>query len=185
MEDSEILATTTDDETLRASFKHPAAVMQHVDCLLVKLKTEKEPLKKARLHAEIGNIKRGLNELLSAEEHLLTALAIVDADAETKRQAIIYGIRLAHVYHWQARWDAALTMFNELMEKTSATEFFYLRDFALQHRGKMFFDQGRFDEALQDFEEALVLRFEKDDLELVESTQQALAATRRRLGKTI
>jgi tetratricopeptide (TPR) repeat protein len=181
---SDLLSTTTDKESLRATFDHPVSVLKHVTCLLLKLQAENDLINKARIHAEIGNYKRGLGELLSAEEHLLSALAIVETNAATKRQAIIYSIRLAHVYHWQAKWDVALEMFNKLLEKTSETEFFDLKDFVWQHRGKMYFDQGRFEEALQDFENALVLRFEKNDLELVESTQQALSATRCRLAKS-
>jgi tetratricopeptide (TPR) repeat protein len=181
MSELELLTSTSDDETLRATFNHPEAVTRHVEKLLIKLRTENDLLQKARIHAEIGNFKRGLRELTSAEEHLVAALAIVEDRLEARRQAVVYRIRLANVYHWQEQWKKALETFNLLYEITSRSEFHDLRDYVLQHRGKMHFDQGNFEKALRDFEIALDLRLVKDDHELIESTQQALAAVRRRL----
>ena len=184
MTELKLLTSTLDKETLRTVFDHPEAVRHHIENLLLRLQEEKNSLNRARIHAEIGNYKRGLGELVSAEEHLLAAIAIVEHRAEGRRQAVVYGIRLAHVYHWQAKWSVALEMFNRLLEKTNLSEFHSLKDFVLQHRGKMYFDQGRMQDALDDFESALALRLVKSDQELVDSTQHALTAVRRKLAKT-
>ena len=176
------LSSTMDDETLRAVFDHPEAVKTHVDGLVAKLENDLDPVTRARIHGEIGIFERGLGNLSAAEANLLASLAIVEQHQETKNQVVIYGIRLAHVYHWQEKWGVALTMFNDLLEKTCAPEFHQWKDFVLQHRGKMFFDQQRYREALNDFSTALFLRQEKGDGELIASTQQALAAARKKLG---
>lgn len=182
MDRSNQLSSTTNDETLRAVFDYPEAAKMHVDNLVARLENECDPVTKASIHAEIGNVERGLGNLRSAEESFLAALAIVEQHPETRKQVVVYSIRLAHVYHWQEKWDVALAMFDDLHEKTSVAEFYQWKDFVLQHRGKMFFDQRLFKEAFRDFCDALVLRQQKGDAELIASTQQALAAARKKLG---
>jgi tetratricopeptide (TPR) repeat protein len=48
-------------------------------------------------------------------------------------------------------------------------------DFPYQHYGKCKFDQQRYADALQLFEQALELRRSKGDQELIDSTQLAIA----------
>jgi tetratricopeptide (TPR) repeat protein len=181
---SDLLTSTVDEDTLRARFDYPEAAAQHVQQLLLKLESELDPLKSASIHGEIGNFQRGLGLLDSAVEHLLAALLLVETRQEARRQEVVYSIRLAHVYHWQAEWEKARVLFDDLLTRTAAAEFLDLRDFVLQHRGKMFFDQQSYAEALRDFEDALVLRNKKGDAELIASTMQVQAATRRRMERS-
>lgn len=86
-------------------------------------------------------------------------------------------IRLAHVYHWQGRFAEA----NALFEAVTTPD---LRDFVLQHHGKSLCDAGRLAEAEAKLLEALALRRAKDDLELVASTEGALALVRARRARS-
>jgi len=103
-------------------------------------------------------------------------------------------IRLAHVLHWQERFRDADVLFEAAIvsasnvaelagdgsveERTATTTL----AFALQHLGKSRFDEGRLDEALELFQQALDLRRRlgaPDDQ--ITSSQQAITATRARL----
>lgn len=57
-----------------------------------------------------------------------------------------------------------------------------LLDFALQHHGKVLFDMGLHQRALECFQEALALRTARKDPELTASTELAIAAATRRLA---
>lgn len=109
-------------------------------------------------------------------------------DVVLEPMAIAPAIRLAHVLHWRTDYEIAETLFVkafDAIERLSAVEpgrASRLEAFAHQHIGKMRFDQGRLDEALEHFTNALQLRQElgaPDDQ--IASTQQAIAAVRRLL----
>ena len=100
-------------------------------------------------------------------------------------------MRLAHVLHWQGRYrdadvlfEAALTCAEEAstaIDAAAQRRATSLRTFALQHLGKSRFDEGRLDESLAMFEQALTLRLRigaPDDQ--IASSRQAIAAARAR-----
>jgi tetratricopeptide (TPR) repeat protein len=93
-------------------------------------------------------------------------------------------IRLAHVYQWMKHFDRAEALFivviNKCREDSQASEYL---SFALQHYGKLTFDQERYDEALEYFEAAMELRRNAGDQSLIDSTQLALDITRKRISE--
>lgn len=180
------LTTTIDDVTLRASFDCPEDAQEHVRRLESEL-SGSSGMEAARIHAELGNYYRTLGQLHLAEQNLRQALVLVSANEASSKKAIIYGVRLAHVLHWQQRWDEAEASFGGLLEACSlGHEFLDVKDFIFQHRGKMRFDRGDLQGALSDFKEALAMRTAKGTKELIESTEQAIRATKRRIeGSTL
>lgn len=76
-------------------------------------------------------------------------------------------LRLAHVLHWQGRFDRAHALFESALvsiqntdcpsnaEKRVAST---LEAFALQHQGKLYFDEGQFGQALDCFRRSLSIR---------------------------
>ena len=81
--------------------------------------------------------------------------------------AVAAALRLAHVLHWQGRFDRAHALFESSLvsiqnkdcsstaEKRVASTF---EAFALQHQGKLYFDEGRFEQALDCFRRSLSIR---------------------------
>lgn len=102
--------------------------------------------------------------------------------------AVTAALRLAHVLHWQERYDKAEQLF-VLARKSAASAAsdssnsrataLTLVAFAHQHLGKAYFDQGMLEEALDCFQCALSLR---QDLacppDQIISTCQAIARTK-------
>jgi tetratricopeptide (TPR) repeat protein len=178
-----VLSTTVNDDTLRESFDRPDDVHVHVTQLDASLAEIDDPPALARVHAELGSFRRVLGQLYVAETHLRKALSIAGQHSPASRQAIVYEIRLAHVLHWQRRWDEAEALFTNLLLKCRGdVDVTDLTDFVYQHRGKMRFDRDDLENALSDFSAALELRRTKGATELISSTEQAIRATQRRLS---
>ncbi|MFL4476702.1 tetratricopeptide repeat protein [Paeniglutamicibacter sp. ORCA_105] len=107
--------------------------------------------------------------------------------------AVTAALRLAHVLHWQQRYSHAIQLFSAALGTAesavsdpdkSQSIALTLVAFARQHLGKMYFDQGRFEEALESFQSALNLRQEmKSPEDQIESTLQAISTTKACIAK--
>jgi tetratricopeptide (TPR) repeat protein len=122
-------------------------------------------------------------------------LAVVEPRRDLPVDAIAPAVRLAHVLQWQERFAHADALFAVAVasaervvdasaagsaEQRRATT---LLAFAIQHRGKSWFDEGRLDDALESFRRALDLRERLDaPADQVASSRQAVAATLVRLA---
>lgn len=124
-------------------------------------KTLREVVDPYEAWTQLGVAARVLGELELAERALTTALAL--------RPSTAARLRLAHVFHWQGRFDEAHAEFARCAESGE------LADFVHQHWGKCYFDEGRYAEALEHFRAALALR-EGGDPALIESTRVAITA---------
>jgi tetratricopeptide (TPR) repeat protein len=109
--------------------------------------------------------------------------------------ALAPAVRLAHVLHWQGRFrdadplfTAAIASAREIaraatdgsIDEQRAT---LMLAFSFQHLGKSRFDEGRVDEALVLFEQALALRRQIGAAaDQIASSEQAIAATRAQLA---
>ncbi|MEM8642519.1 MAG: tetratricopeptide repeat protein [Cyanobacteria bacterium P01_G01_bin.54] len=133
-----------------------------------------------KLLGRIGGYARTLRDLDRAEQALSTALELSKA-IENKRFEASNSIKLAHVYQWQQRYAESETMFvaGIALCQNNPEADSYL-DFAYQHFGKCKFDQQKYVEALQCFEQALDMRVKKGDPELIASTELAIATTHSR-----
>ncbi len=109
--------------------------------------------------------------------------------------ALAPAVRLAHVLHWQGRFRDADALFTAAIASAreiarAATDgsideqrATLMHAFSFQHLGKSRFDEGRLDEALVLFEQALALRRQIGAAaDQIASSEQAIAATRAKLA---
>ncbi|WP_232819027.1 hypothetical protein [Homoserinimonas sp. OAct 916] len=113
-----------------------------------------------------------------------------DVANEAARQARFTGsredllaarIRRAQVMQFMGRFDEALTELTTCVDEAAVHDWFRLQAFALQHRGKVYFDQDLLDEALADFRAAATLREEllerRTSTEVADSTDDELESS--------
>lgn len=96
-----------------------------------------------------------------------------------REDALAARIRRAQVQHYQGKLDAALVELSGCVDEAIVHDWHEHAGFALQHRGKLRFEQHDFNGALEDFELALEHR-EREGIPAhqVESTKFAMRATR-------
>lgn len=150
-----------------------------------KLSPSLSPLEKVSILGELGHHLRTIHNLEKAEKTLLEALRIIQEHSLGLKKEIQQKIRLAHVYQWQSNFQKSNPLFEEIIgtcrKNTEAT---YFLPFALQHSGKNLFDQHRYHEALQQFEEALQIRILTNaPQDQIDSTEKAIQATKHWLSK--
>lgn len=90
-------------------------------------------------------------------------------------------LRWADVYRFEKKFDEASDLLEKVKQNLSVNPLSDYRDFYLQHLGKLYFDKGEYKKALQCFEDALILRKEKQNAELISSTEFALKITKQKL----
>jgi tetratricopeptide (TPR) repeat protein len=144
-----------------------------------KLESTREPSERVKILGEMGSYLRILENLDQAEEFLNEAMSLIDEHDLGIKLWVQNGIRLAHIYQWQGRYELAEQMFYDLEEmcelKKEVSEYLH---FVLQHIGKFNFQVGSFDEALECFKEALALREKSGDQSLIDSSMYAIAMTK-------
>ena len=169
------------DDDLQDVPNNPGEMRQAIDFWQAQLdQPGLEIFQRIKLLGRIGGYARTLRDLDRAEQALTTALKLSKA-IESRRLAATNSIKLAHVYQWQQRYIESETMFEAAIAlcKNNLEAAPYL-DFAYQHFGKCKFDQQKYVEALQCFEQALDIRVKKGDPELIASTELAIATTHSR-----
>lgn len=133
-----------------------------------------------RLLTRIGTYARTLRDLDRAESAHTAAIELANAIGHI-RFSTQNRIKLAHVYQWQQRYAESETVFEDAIATCQhEPEVANFLDFAYQHFGKCKFDQQRYTEALELFEQALELRRRKGDQELIDSTELALSTVKAR-----
>ena len=99
-------------------------------------------------------------------------------------QIFAMNLRLAIILQYRGNYTKASEIYKnsikEIEEGKNKINLKYL-DFVFQHYGKLKFDQGFYKEALELFMRAYEERIVKGDLELVSSTEFAIAQTRKKL----
>lgn len=100
----------------------------------------------------------------------------------SREDSLAARVRRAQVEQFRGNLDVALGELTNCVEEAVAHEWGELAGFALQHRGKVYFDLERYDEALADFERALKYR-EADGIpaDQTNSTRFAIKAVRARI----
>lgn len=174
----------TFDENLRDVPCDPIGLQQYTDELSSSLSSAIELKKRVSILGEIGVHLRILGDLDGAEKRLLEALEIIKDNQLGIDQEIQQKIRLAHILQWKKDFDQSNLLFDEVLFicRFNKTARDYL-DFALQHAGKNFFDQGKYKEALLFFEEAMDLRKHRQAPgDQIESTSLAIKRTKVLLG---
>lgn len=159
----------TDDPAVRER------VAYHRD-LLAAVATD-DAVERLRLLGAIGNDERALGNLAAAECCLAEAVALARSTGDARREATNL-IRLATAMQYDNRHAEAEPLFRAALVLTQRPGAAMYRDFALQHWAKWLVETGNVPEAVACFEQALVLRYAKDDAELIASTEQSLVAAR-------
>jgi tetratricopeptide (TPR) repeat protein len=171
-------------EDLREIPNNPEQMRHAVSFLREQLRESgMTPAERARTLGLLGSLCRMLGDYDDAGIWLTEALSLSE-ECGNIGAAVTNRIRLAHLAQWRGDFEESTSAFTELTVICRSTpELLSRLDFALQHAGKNLFDQGRHQEALPLFEEALALRERKGDAELIASTRYALGVVIERMTR--
>ena len=126
------------------------------------------------IYGSIGNLNRIIGNTTSAIECLEYAVSLSE---ENKKIANI--IRLGEALKYDGQHELALKKFEQAINMcTLDLNYTTLLDFAYQHKGKCLLELGQPIMALDNFQQALLLRQVKGDSSLIESTQKAVKYTK-------
>lgn len=100
----------------------------------------------------------------------------------SREDSLAARVRRAQVEQYRGKPDIAYNELTSCVDEAVGHEWSELAGFALQHRGKVLYDMGRLEEALEDFERALKYR-ESEDIpaDQTNSTKFAIRAVRAKL----
>lgn len=169
------------NEDLRGTPLCPSDIAKAIEILSSKLSTATSSAEQIKLFGRIGSFQRTIGQLGEAERSFRQALALVGSESQFSKLKIANMIRLGHVHHWQSEFEKAHQLFDDSIDlirgDSNLSEYL---DFAFQHKGKCFFDQGQFEEALRFFYDAILIRSNKTNASLADSTLQAIEETKKR-----
>lgn len=164
------------DANLRDVAKDQVALISYLETLEKDLESDLAPVEQIKILGELGVYYRILHNYQIAEKCLLQALRIIKLNNLGVKYETQQNIRLAHVHQWKKDFIKSNEQFEQIINlcKMNKDASIYL-DFAYQHAGKNFLEQGQITEALSMFEEALKIRLEKKSpIDQLESTQLAI-----------
>lgn len=126
---------------------------------------------KGKLLSKIGVMLRIIGKLEESMEKLIEAENFLN----DSRSLFVNRLRKAQTLQFQRQFQNAELEYNSLIALAkSESEFEDLIDFVYQHLGKCLFDQNNYQEALLNFERAFEIRNEKQNQELIDSTDLAI-----------
>ncbi len=148
---------------------------------------ESDKVQQTILLSQLSGFARILGDLDLAETSIVQAIEILK---EFKREDQIFAmnLRLAIVYQYRANFAKADQIYTSSLKEIETSGDKKLKkyhDFVLQHYGKLKFDQGFYKEALDYFMRAYEERIVKGDLELLSSTEFAIAQTRKKVENVV
>ncbi|RKN55793.1 hypothetical protein D7193_14410 [Micromonospora costi] len=166
-----------DPATLREIVEEPDELRTVRRRLTEKLGTAVDNRARARLLSLRAVVSRILGELDDALADARLALTYAEATGELRRIALAQA-RLAHVLRWRGEFTEA----DQLFARATSPELpDRLRAALHEHAGRSCFDQGRYMEACQHFEQALDLRGSGDP-DLLARVRLALDAVAERVA---
>ena len=126
-----------------------------------------------------------VQELDDALEFIETAIALTQQHNLGPRQFVVQSLRWADILRYRGDFEEAGDLFDGALKICAALpDVADYKDVVLQHQGKLHFDLGEYEVALEKFNEALEIRKLKNDQSLIESTEIAIRATEIRMGKS-
>ncbi len=134
--------------------------------------TEENELVKAGWISRLSYYQNLIGEYDEAQTNLQNALNIFRKHRSAK-QIIASKLRMAQVFQYRGNLEMALAIVDSLEEELEDEDAEYL-DFILQHKGKILFDMKEYDLALHCLNDALLIREEKGDRSLIDSTLHAI-----------
>lgn len=133
---------------------------------------------------QLGGLARRLGHFEQAGQLFQEAIALA-AHFGRPRLEVLNRIRLAVTQQYAGLPEAAEKLLLEALEQISTTpQAEIYRDFVFYHLGKLYAEAGQLQQALKLFETALILRQQKRNSELIESTEMAIAVARHWLDMT-
>lgn len=126
------------------------------------------------LKGTIGNLYRICERPQTALVYLNECLLFAQESGTTTQQ-IVSLIRVGEALKYNEEYEKALILFNQALSLCQMHEVTAYTDFSLQHKGKCLMEQGYLIDAEMCFNEALLIRLEKGNAALIDSTEQALA----------
>ena len=139
-----------------------------------------EPHQHIRMAGLAGSLARILRDFKTAHQNLEQALRLAQI-ANEKKSVTANELRLAHLYQWERQFGTSTAMFDKIIKNCETdVELEAYLDFAYQHAGKNAFDQGHYEQAETFFKKALRIRSQRGNADLIESTELALQAVRKR-----
>lgn len=168
------------DENLRFVPKDHKAFEQYIKSQRTELANITDLEAKVSILGELGVHLRCLDLFDEAESVLIEALHLIKENQMGLRREIQQKIRLAHVIQEKKEFKKSTDLFTDIIAACrNQTEAAPLLDFALQHAGKNYFDQGLYEEALRLFDETFVLRKNKSaPVDQIDSTTAAIRRTK-------
>lgn len=163
------------DENLHEVLECSEDVKKYVQLLLEEVRISEDSKEKARLLSMAGVYFRLLKDFPRSLECLENAMRLNDSVSNR--------IRLGHTYQWKKDFNRSNLIFEKLLQDVESGEETLL-DYVYQHAGKNYFDQARYEEALNLFERALEIRISKNVAdELIDSSRLSVKTTKSRLKK--
>jgi tetratricopeptide (TPR) repeat protein len=168
------------NENLQDVPNNPAEMKHAMTFLLDKLDGEEiETRERIQFLGLVGGYARMLKDFATAQQILTSAIELSELLGD-KRLKTANMIRLAHVCQWRQDYALSEEIFKEVITDCQRDlDLASYLDFAYQHMGKCKFDQHQYKEAQHYFEQALVIRKNKDDQSLIDSTQFAIGVASR------
>lgn len=177
---------TTTDNNLRSSAVDPVELQNSIEFHLKSLReAQRIDLTYGDHCSSLANHFRLAGKLSDAIKSGDKACMVFEEYGE-HRKLLVAKIRLATAHQWNGSYVSAEQIFQSCFEDIlKHRDLVSYLDFVWQHLGKCQFDQKKYAEALDSFERARELRKSKNDLELVESTEEAMRETLARMGNRV
>ncbi len=151
--------------------------MEEQFALLQRATAAGDAAERLRLLGSLGETYYLLGEHQEAFPLLEEALALARS-LQDRRREVANLLRLATAQQYAGSHSQAERLFRQALDLADTSHQTEYIDFIWQHLGKCLMEQGRVDEAIGCFEEALARRQRKGDADLLASTERALAAAR-------
>lgn len=137
-----------------------------------------EALEKYRLASILGYYYRlysiySPTDIVVAENYFHICLEYARQINDSKKELVTL-VRLGETYKYSDLHALALNSFKKAMHICNKHHIESHRDFILQHMGKCYMEVGFYQKAKNCFLQALSLRKQKKNVELIESTKQAI-----------
>ncbi|MFC2947566.1 tetratricopeptide repeat protein [Virgibacillus sediminis] len=162
-----------DNQFLREKTKDAVRLQQYIDVAIELLKSTLNEEEKYFVRGTLGNLYRINGEPQKAINNLNFCLNYAQEGQLTSKE-IVSLIRLGEALKYNNNHNEALNKFNQALERCQCNNMDNYIDYVHQHKGKCLMELSRLDEAEECFLEALRIRKQKGNPELISSTQAAI-----------